>query len=646
MESLFKLRYNFQPYDLLIMDESESNLKQFSSRNTMKRIRGCVDMFQELLTTSGRVICADAFLTQRTIDCIKNFIPSHQIHIIENTFIPDPREAIEIEEFEEFKLKMTDSLDKGKKIVAVFASSTKAQDFYEEVKFYYNKKGEEMPKTKIYYAQQSDQLNNLKNIDVVKKKPKINNQNIKKYIKIITPPKVASDTAGDEGWSSIQLLIYSPLITVGVNFDPVVVHFDEIFIYGSAMSCTIRDIFQSSMRVRKLNDNKLYFNINSQHVGIKPDTLWGTKIDIMNRQTQIEIFDLINYTPAGKSGSNEVGDEEEEECPSWLYMNNLFNEFEENFHRMNYRPVFLKFLEKCGYTISKNSIGDIEADNEDLQLYELVDNSSTVEPYNNIPEITSNTFKLIKHNIERKEATRMEKLQYEKYKFIRSFKKDTDEDVLEDLWNNFYSVCPLNKKYFFNMKDEKRLTPEEIRKREQYKKLADVRAVQMDKILNINHVLGLKNSQDMETIIPYDKILELQEIVIPQIEELNELFGFRDRYGKGEKEKSDTYVLIMFLKKIYHTWTGCDFVVEESTKTKTRTINGKRVRTPSYSLDHEFPCYEFILDRCEKWNQHVPDNGGDVIEEIPNKIISTYAFDYSGDENENIISNVLNYKCN
>lgn len=596
MESLFKLNYNFQPYDLLIMDESESNLKQFSSRETMKMIKGCVDIFQQLLETSGRVICADAFLTQRTIDCIKEFIQPQQIHIIENTFIPDPREAIEIDDFDNFKVKMLDSLDNGKKIVAVFASSSKAQDFYIEMVNYYANKGEPVPKNKFYYAQQSDNNNNLKNID--------------------------------EEWANIQLLIYSPLITVGVNFDPTIIHFDEIFLYGSAMSCTVRDIFQSSMRVRKLNDNKLYFNINSKFVGERPDTLWKTKMDIMNREQQIDIFDTMNYTvgAGGSYATDNTAPQDEDDCPSWLYTNNVFNEFEENFHRMNYKPVFYSFLEKCGYTIKKDSfdIEEIEGQNEDLQLYEITDNNNIMEEYKIIAEINRERFKAIKQNIERKIATREEKMQYEKYRFIRSFKYDTDEEILEDIWNNFYNKSQVNKKHFFNMKDEKRRTPVEVREREQYKKLAQVRAVQMDKILNINQVLGLKNSQDNETIIPHAKIAEISEIIIPQIEELNQLFGFRDRHGTGKNEKTDTSITIMFLKKLYSMWSGCDLRTDEKTKHKKITINGKRINAPSYQLAHENPYYEYILDRNEKWlPETAPENDGECELIVSN----TYAFD-------------------
>jgi hypothetical protein len=574
MESLFKLNYNFKPYDLLIMDESESNLKQFSSRETMKMITGCVDIFEQLLMTSGRIICADAFLTQRTIDCIKNFIPPQQIHIIENTFIPDPREAIEINNFIDFKLQMIDSLDKGKKIVGIFASSTKAQEFYYEMINYFANKGESLPKNKFYYAKQSDSINNLKNIT--------------------------------EEWSNIQLLIYSPLITVGVNFDPAIIHFDEIFIYGSAMSCTVRDIFQSSMRVRKLNDNKLYFNINSEYVVVKPDTLWGTKLDIMNREKHIEIFDLMNYkVPI-----------DDEECPSWLYTNNVFNEFEENFHRMNYKPVFYSFLEKCGYTILNNSLTnqDIEADNEDLQLYEIIDTNDIVEQYKNISNITKEQFKIIKQKIERKIATKDEKLQYEKYRFTRSFKYDTNEDLLIMIWNQFYNVSQVNKKYFFNIKDEKRYTPQEVREREQYKKLALVRAVQMENILNIIQILELKSSQDVETIITYNKILELREIIIPQIEELNDLFEFRD-YKKNENNKqneSDFRTTVIFLKKIFKFWSGCNLEMDEKTKNKKITLNGKRINTPSYKLCHELPFYNHILDRNEKW-QKVPQESSECL---------------------------------
>ncbi|RKO93782.1 hypothetical protein BDK51DRAFT_29657 [Blyttiomyces helicus] len=78
MESLFKLDLHpesFQEYDLLIMDEGESNLNSFNSHTMQTPTSSNVDFllkdtFEKLLRTSGQCIFLDAFLSKRTIETI------------------------------------------------------------------------------------------------------------------------------------------------------------------------------------------------------------------------------------------------------------------------------------------------------------------------------------------------------------------------------------------------------------------------------------------------------------------------------------------------------------------------------------------------------------------------------------------------
>lgn len=53
-------------YDLLILDEIESILYQFTSETHSDSIR-CFKVFTDLLASSGHIIMADAFITNRTM---------------------------------------------------------------------------------------------------------------------------------------------------------------------------------------------------------------------------------------------------------------------------------------------------------------------------------------------------------------------------------------------------------------------------------------------------------------------------------------------------------------------------------------------------------------------------------------------------
>jgi hypothetical protein len=592
MESLHKLKDNFQPYDLLIMDESESNLMQFSSRDTMwQNIEECSKVFEELLKTSRNVICADAFLSSRTIDAMRAFIPENEIHIIENQNVPEKRVAIDVHFFEIFKNQIFASLEQGKKIVVVWGSVTKAREFELEFMHHFPIE-EERPRYKFYHAGQSDSYNKLTNVD--------------------------------EDWSNIDLLMYSPIITVGVNFDPSHIHFDQLFVCGSASTCSVRDIFQSTMRVRHLSENKMYYYICDKVVRNSPDTLEGTRLDIKNRVKAIDNFDKLN-----------LEEPIDDQTPDWIYKNNLFNEFERNFSRMNYYAIFNQFLKICGYT---SECYDFDENKRFFHYYDMVSKKELIELYHTIHEIDDAEFEEIDHRIRCKMATKDEKLQYEKYKFIQCFKKDTDREILASIWNECYHVSKEHKREFFNIRDEKRSTPQDIRSREKYKKIAEIRCIQFEKIKQFTSMLGLESSMDVNTIIPYEKMEELNNYINENIEYLNTIFVADNKEiqkeeqqqeqqqeeGENKKKKnnnnnSELRTATLFVKRMFNQWSGAK--LETVGRRRTKTVNGKRIEMKDYKLTHKIPYFHLIRSR-EDDNKFYAE-----LQEENNKLKKSYLFD-------------------
>ncbi|MDR3444323.1 hypothetical protein [Dyella sp.] len=62
----------------------------------------------------------------------------------------------------------------------------------------------------------------------------------------------------NEVWSAVDVVIYTPVITYGVDFNPDEVHFDCILAWGTAASNCVREFIQMLGRVRKLKDNTVY----------------------------------------------------------------------------------------------------------------------------------------------------------------------------------------------------------------------------------------------------------------------------------------------------------------------------------------------------------------------------------------------------
>jgi hypothetical protein len=399
------------------------------------------------------------------------------------------------------------------------------------------------------------------------------------------------------------------------------------------------------MRVRHLKENKMFFHNNSTIIHPAPDTMEGTKLDIKNRIKSLDKFDELNF----EEPTND-------DTPNWIYNNNVFNEFEQNFSKMNYEAVFNQFLKICGYTIDLYPIDDV---NRYFHYYDNVSKKDLIELYESIFEISESNFDEIDHRIRCKTATKQEKLEFEKYKFIKCFKKNTDSNTLAEIWNNCYHVSKEHKRAFFNVRDEKRITPSEVRMRERYKKIADIRCVQFEKIKEFTAMLGLESSMDVETIIPYEKMELLNSHIIENIEYLNTIFipevdkeeltnekfynstppkkylfdDDANAESKKDKKKnnnnSEIRTGILFLKRMFKSWSGVK--LEPTGKRRTKTVNGKRIEMKDYKLTHKCPYYHLIRSKeddeqtLEKYKQEMKEKEQE--NEMKYKLKNIYLFD-------------------
>jgi hypothetical protein len=65
-----------------------------------------------------------------------------------------------------------------------------------------------------------------------------------------------------ESWSSVQLLMYTSAISVGINYDFPEVPFEKLFVYAGAGGPCVRDLFQSTLRCRTIKSNTMEYIIN------------------------------------------------------------------------------------------------------------------------------------------------------------------------------------------------------------------------------------------------------------------------------------------------------------------------------------------------------------------------------------------------
>lgn len=308
VESLFRIEdeYGFaSKYDVLILDEIESILTQFSSGSTMRgKVAWNARTFEDLVRKTPLVLCADAFLGPKSTMVMK--LIRNDVRVEVNTVKPTPRRSVQFQNTGPLVKTAISQLKNGKKIVFVFASKYKMDMFLQDVR----KEGIKY----LAYSSATDDKEKSKLYDV------------------------------NEIWSDpeVRLVCYTSTITVGVNFDVKGV-FDSLFVYGSCSSSTVRDIFQGTMRVRHLNDNVMYYSLYTNPIGNGKWPTTSTNRVVIGEHIRKHMNDLDEMISRYKF--NDMWEDE----VTWLFENHVFNIQESNMDRFNYTTNFMSYIKNCGY---------------------------------------------------------------------------------------------------------------------------------------------------------------------------------------------------------------------------------------------------------------------------------------------------------
>lgn len=515
MESLNKLRDTVldKPNDCLIIDEVESCLKQFSSIETMgSKIVDNVNVFEQLVKTTPIIICADAFLGDKSVDVMKCMRDDVIIH--KNTYIPEKRTAIKYSSKTCFYNKAFESIMEGKNIIMVWASKTEM--------FNFKSKMEALGiKHLTYFDKCDDQLK-----------------------------RSLSDVR--EQWTKVQVVLYTPCITVGVNMD--LEHFDQLFVYGSCMSCCVRDIFQATMRARHLKENIMHYYTYTTYR--KSDSAWLTtnvnKIVEHSKKTG----DYLNKLMI----DNNFLDNWEHE-PNWLGLNHIYNVLEDNLSKMYYDTVFDDYLNICAYDKYEN-----------LKVKFSNDDERDMLDYEDIPSLNTEEFNIISNRIKNKMATEMEKLSVEKYYFDTLLCKSVTSRVRSILYSKYWANE--NKRHVIkNLYFEKNKTLEDVYNMDMskgYKMLVDAVSIKYSKIMYINDILGIKNSSDTRSYT-HENFKPITEKILEHSNDLIEIFRVR---VTATKKSTNKVRAVKILNAILKSWNDSTITLGERSR---KTVKGKRI---------------------------------------------------------------------
>lgn len=384
IESLYKIitegfdGYTEIPsYDLVIIDEIESILNHFMS-STIENKTQTFDFMHNVLYNSNKILALDGDFNNRSYEFLAKF---GKCNVLNNLVKKDKRHYIFTNYRMGFENDIAIQLVNGKNIIIVSMSSKLAMYFYNK----YNKKY----KTILHCAKSGDE-------------EKLKLQEITEY------------------WQTAQLLIYSPSVESGCNFN--ISHFHKIYKILSSKSTSPRGLMQMGFRVRQVEDPNIMVYLNNIPYKEKANFYsydeikeyvselyqkfytYGTRLDTVTNKFVIEYsFDLYAKVL-------------------------IHNEVEKANKSINlFVPYLIKLLTEKGHTFEHaDTRPNKHAYKKDTLMKDEIFNADDCDE-----NIYNTLFKKLCNN----EATREDKVIVEKHKLKKDWKID---EVTDEFLSKFY----------------------------------------------------------------------------------------------------------------------------------------------------------------------------------------------------------------
>jgi hypothetical protein len=544
LESLHKITNT--KFDCVILDESESILKQFSSSTMDNKYLSTYVALDEIIKYSKKVILADAYITRRSVEFAEEY---GNITLIRSKVKPQKRRAIEIPQ-ETFTDHLIHNLKNDNKIYACYSEKKDLLSFQNDLW----EKGIEKKDTIFYHAD-------------------INNQ------------ETLEDA--NEHWSKYSLVATSPSITVGCSFS-IADYFDYCYINGKA-SWTARDSLQCIMRVRHLKENIIYFcRMTDKQKNIKKGQAHKSFMyfDDYNAFQKHKKQMLMKIETDNETLKNRLHTMMCECTPRGLQKILYFNLFEDVMSKKHYNELLIEFFKRSNY---------------DIEPLDAMENKNPCEKalstgdYNLIEDISGNEVAELEKLIKNRSISFNQKLQYDKYLF-RKFINDESHERIGDLFFGVFRESHLNT-IFFNVYHEKnnawdKVLLKDFEKSDSVLECNKLIGMQLKYIHEINKRLGLRHSLDTETIVLRDKVEKIKDWILTERENIIMAFNLND-YVKKINEEDKYKITQQLIKKIYYKWSLSNFKVLSKDRDKIAT---------SFTIENNSPlgfCYD-VIKKTEK----------------------------------------------
>jgi len=232
-------------YDLIILDEVESLLNQFSSTTLHEKFK-TFQYFDTLIKNAKKVIALDGDFDNRSYDYLKTIVEK-DFKVLNNKYIPDKKQYFLTQNEDKFKEAIMQDYRAKKKIAIVSMSSEYASRYGQMI--YENITGKKPKNDKeceelgilIHTSKSDDKLKTL----------------LKDVNKL---------------WAKYWVIIYSPTIEAGVD---ATIPFTKMYVMLSGMSCSQRALDQMIGRIRNLKCNKIQVFMNKIKYSRSCDKYYG-----------------------------------------------------------------------------------------------------------------------------------------------------------------------------------------------------------------------------------------------------------------------------------------------------------------------------------------------------------------------------------
>lgn len=525
-ESLHRIGPDCPPFDLVIVDESESVLQAMGSLTTHKHMHSANhEVLGAIVASAKRVIFADAFLGERTASFSKDLrgdarfvhysrVPVERVavRLADKVYRNAKRELKTAVNLEGFWASMERSILARKRIGVFWQSRTQGLRFEERLK--------QLGASYRYFHGKSSQATLDELLDV------------------------------HGSWSSVQVVMYSPAITVGVSYDPAdsAQQFDELFAFFTPQSCTPRDCAQAMQRIRHLKDGKLTYVISGDHAEDDVDCLTLEQCD-----AKVRAHEELAIATLGEFDA----------CPPWARKLAVANAFDRHIGVTLFKSVLERLLEESGHTLV------VEGERETTKL---LDAPQVPHKWDDIPLITRSEAAVL---ASRKKHMRLEDAEFlalQKHNFIAGTHAEVSVDTLKERWDaTVGSDVSTHAARYYALHHHATKTADDDRAYvvgATFAHEADLRRPAYD---DICRVVGIANGWQ-----PRDIPLEEFEALLPELQQRKDTWRNQLRMSSHAGPLATVRDAVSFLHDVFERWNGVPVVLPSKVVKREK----KAVRVP------------------------------------------------------------------